>query len=641
MTYKIWIADFETTPFDILAKNDYELKSRFVCFLEIYSQERIFMNLESEGSKKLIEFLRSISNVKNPSRVYFHNLRFDLAFLFELLQKDCNYKLIKSGSKIINFQVYRQYEIFDKKLNRYRLQKKTILDLRDSYALLPTSVKFIGQSVNLEKLEQDYNVKEIDDKYIEYCFRDCEIIERALRELVVYYRKHYRYETSILDLPITLPSQSKRVWLKRLVNQNGKQILNKIFDQNRLDYMERMRKFYCGGKVEVYDFNVCENGHYNDANSFYALPMYILDFPLAPYFEIDNMDDKDWNFLKENKKIFGCECVVYENSNFPLIPYKEENKKVFFPNGKKEWFCFRFELDYLIENNQKVEIKKIWMCSDYFPVFRDYISITYDLKKNGKTKFDIGFSKLSLVSLYGKLAEKLEKDLIEIINDFIHLESKEFEKIEMLEQKDGSFISIKRDKEYNPKLKVNIFFSMMITAFCRLELTKNCIKASKLGSCHYDDSDSIVSSNLFENSKELGKFKSEFQFHKFQALGCKEYIYHFTEMQQQVLLRLPVNMLNIKMKGFGKIKVNNFKDFITEYYEGKKQMRLIGLLESFKRNKSMRTILVYDKYKTHCYDKRVILDDLTTRPIDLNKDDFEKVKENNFKLINRIIEKYS
>jgi hypothetical protein len=97
----------------------------------------------------------------------------------------------------------------------------------------------------------------------------------------------------------------------------------------------------------------------------------------------------------------------------------------------------------------------------------------------------------------------------------------------------------------------------------------------------------------------------------------------------------------IKQKGFQK-SVNELDliTFVQTYSEVKINQRLSGFRELFYRNLKLGEVQVFDKEKRSYYDKRWILEDLTTKPFHLQNDSFENLLENNKKRIEGIIQEY-
>ena len=630
---KILIADFETTPFDYNQIDNYELKSRFICFINAINNERLFLNLESDNKeKKLKDYILSLCSIKEPTRIYFHNLRFDLAFLYDLLPKEKEYKynVIKSGSKIIEFKIYKEYKRKDK-FGKERIERKTYLDVRDTLVLFLSSVEDLGKAIGIQKLEQDYFQKNITKEYVEYCYRDIEIVQKFMFKLLDVCKECYNFELKIENLPLTLPSLAKKLFHKLLVNRFGNNILSDLYDisdkQNDL-----FREFYYGGRVEVFNFNYIEKAYYNDFNSHYPSIMKENSFPIPQYKIFKCIDsEKCFNQWKNNTLIFGCFCEIIENQDIPLIASKIKDKLIF-GNGLKRCFLFRKEIEYLLELKQKVIIKSFCTCSKYLPIFQEYVDISYKIKKESNDNAIILIAKYLMNQLYGKFAEKKDKERIDIINDLTDLTE-----IELRETTTSEKGFIRKTIQNHSTLKNNVVISMMITSLARLKLHQYILKENN---CYYTDTDSIVSEKEIENSKELGNMNVKMILNKFQPLGCKEYVYESNNLESNNL------DVAIKLKGFGNLKQTNkslfdkFENIIVNYEKPIKQNRLIGFFESFVRDLSFTTMLVYDKYKTSFYDKRFINSDLTTKPFHLQNDNFDLLIENNEKMLEQIINSY-
>jgi len=656
---KIFIADFETTPFDYNANSDYFLHSRFICFKRIYPiklyfkvyylinhkyihkiyekelKRKFYFNIEKNGKQKIKKFILDNCSIGNPCRVYFHNLRFDLAFLYELLPKEYKYHVIRNNSNIISFRVFKERERINKN-GRIRIVRDTLFEIRDSLVLLLSSISKLGKSLGFSKMEIDYNIKKITKEYIDYCYRDIEIIEIAFNKIIYFLKKFYDYDLSIKNFPLTLPSLGKRVFHITIKKKFGKHILDKIYyNFNFMEkYESKYRDYYYGGRVEVFNFNCCFNGYYNDFNSHYGSIMIENEFPLTPY-EVRpcNESSKCFNNWKKNKNIFACLCNVYENLEIPLVATKI-NDKLTFAKGKKKCLLFRKEIEYLLSLNQKIEILEIIVCNGYLPIFDVFVKKAFKIKALYKhNEFEYYFAKIFMLALYGKFAEKREKENIEIIQSIKGLTNAEIRQSSYTDKG-----IIKRSVKIHNAIRINVFYSMMIASLSRLKLHKEICKSMNPFYC---DSDSIVSTDLIENSKEIGHLKPEFTFLKFQALGCKEYIIEKIEVRPNPIIRVPLKDIIVKMKGFGRITSNNFSFFISHFKDGKKQNRMIGFMEAFNRDLPFNIVLVYNKFKISVYDKRFINSDLTTRAFDLNKDNYDDLIKNNEYYIQKILNDYS
>jgi hypothetical protein len=418
----------------------------------------------------------------------------------------------------------------------------------------------------------------------------------------------------------------------------GKNYFFKIYDSNAKSYEEFFRQYYFAGRVEVFNFNPAYNAYYNDKNGFYAWGMAKHLFPLPPYDfkKCDNESNCSKQF-QNNEFIFGAICEVVENQEIPLVPIRLK-EKVIFANGTKKCFLFREEIEYLIANKQKCRILEVAICSEWSDIFSEYELKTYfereklKLVKEGDSFWGILY-KYFAVQLYGKFAEHNQSNATKFYDlDETELTPELCEKLEGIgtirEYGEKTIIVMQESKEKHTQ--INLFYAMRIVALCRLELHKCLVKAKSLGELFYCDTDSLVTEYEIENSSELGHLKVEFKAEQFQALSAKEYCYSVKNDKGEV-------EIVTKMKGFSKVKPDSIQDFVGNYLKPKRIFRPAGFFESIRRNLKPGEILVFDKEKSTLYDKRWILPDLTTKPFNIDTENFEELIANNEKMILELI----
>lgn len=707
---RMYIADIETEPFREESVSEYTIKPFFINFQDFYNEENIsfkFENLYSHkkekqnATKELKDFIQSLTNLKSPSLVYFHNLDFDSKFFLSLLPAGYNRELLFVGGKLAKIRLFKVYERKDKKGNMQKYSK-TALEFRDSVLLLLTSVKNIGKALMNQKLEVKYEFftkemlsnAEIYNEALNYCEQDCRIVNKGIKELLMFLLNHFGIEIHPAKIPLTLPSLAKKVWFKLILENYADLYENPEKEALKLISIpkwitEKFRPFYFGGRVEVFNFNLAVKGCYNDYNSFYPKQMFDLLFPIPPYSIKKVCNSKTgFDIISKNNLVFGVIAEIDEKQNIPLIPIRLENGKTLYCNGKKLCFLFRMELDYLVSLKQKIIIKEVVYCKSYEPLFKKFVEKTYEprqklkdsyacmdcfkeftkkeviannmkcLSCNSENLFPLkeGYVayllKIFMNSLYGKFAERTEKEQIiifESIDKVIQYGIKEKFLTEPVSLQDksnflkkycetafyGSETMIKFSMVKEFPVKGNIFFSMLITASARLQLHKDLLKAG-LG-LFYCDTDSIVSQSMLDNSSELGKMKPEFIFNKFQAFSCKEYVVEFLEPQKKAGKNINYE---VKMKGFHIEENISLEDYSEFYLNEFNQFRPAKLKETFKRKLNPYLVLVFQKQKHTFYDKRWINKDLTTKPFNKDKEKFEDLQVNNELRIKEIVQKY-
>ena len=629
----IYIADYETESFRFDNKVDYTLESRFLCLINFDSKERIYFNLELNPNC-FKDFLMTFTNKKRV-RMYFHNLNFDFAFMFKDIPKHFKIDIVMSNSRLLRIQLYTTYKRFNKKTNKTKIIKTVVIELRNSLSIFNESVSTIGFALGFPKLEQDYTIREITSEYIDYCYRDIEIIIKAFEMLIHDTNQMYPFFTlEMKKMPLTISALNKKIFNSLCYNKYGKKMSMKLlYNKSVLKMSEYLRQFYIGGRVEVFNFNVCENGNYNDVNSLYPQAMIKYLIPLGkiekkPY-TFKNID----TLLKLDEGIFAFECIIKETHNIPLIPIKYLDK-LLFPSGTKKCFLFRQELEKLIEMNiEIIDVSYIYSCEYLIDIFSDYVNPLYNKKQNSEG-FIRELCKIRLNGLYGKMAEKSEKNRFTLLFDLEQdITEKELSTIDIIEIPNNKVLYLKKETFESKYLKTNIIIAMFITSISRLIMYEFLLKADK--KLYYTDTDSIVcnESIKYEYNSELGGIKKEFTFSKFQAFAPKEYSFELK------------NKVSYKMKGFGNseqknaVQYKSIENFKENYLNTKIKHRQIGFLESFIRKKALNTFLIQEKRKNVLYDKRWILSDLTTKPFNIDSDNFTEMTENNNKMILRLLNK--
>ena len=164
---------------------------------------------------------------RDATRIYFHNLQYDLGSLFG--DRLHEFALTMVGGRLIKAQ----------------WMGKTFVD---SYNLFPVSVKSLGESIGLKRLE--FNSTDKD-----YVMRDCEIIVKALHHL-----EETLDEFRIARTPNTLGGLCVRVW-------------RAMRGDNWSCFSDVAHNAIVGGRVEL--FSKGGSGHvvWTDVNSLYPWAM--------------------------------------------------------------------------------------------------------------------------------------------------------------------------------------------------------------------------------------------------------------------------------------------------------------------------------------------------------------------------------
>lgn len=604
---RFFFSDIETTEFKSNSKIDYDLEFKMSCIIHYdFELEKELERKSFFNNSEYVKYLISLGNCRYFPIIYFHNLSFDSKFLIEYFlesEQIDNIKFIRTGSKILSVSIYQNY--------------KKILELRDSYCLLITKIETLGKMVDLEKLEFnfDYSNKQ---KAIEYCFRDCQIIYKSIEYLIMslnqFFKDKLKKPYKIKDIPLTIASLSKKIM---------KLYFNDVYYQNDFYLDNHLRKYYFGGRTEVFDFNLLENGYYYDVNSMYPSVLSKNIFALGKTYRYESNQPIDFSV----DSIIAYEVEIKENQHYPLYPERDlETNKISFKNGVKRVIMTKSEFFYLQENeyftSKKIEILKtiaVFFAFNQTNFSELFENLYYERKHHSKKTFFNYFLKIFMNSVYGKFGQRKEREKLVIIN---HLN--EIDKIENTEILEKNEIFYKREKKISYFQQINLMNAVLTTSYARFELWKKLIECQEKNiNVYYCDTDSLVVDSIvqLEISDKLGKWSIEMNLKQFQAIDSKEYYYINDN-----------NEFKAKFKGIRNEKLDTREAFKRHYLEGTIQDLIATPLYCLNRKSDFKKVYAIKKEKKTYYYKRKINLDLTTNPINLN-DDLEVIEFNNLSYI--------
>jgi len=361
-------ADIETDDFKdnlqyLIDNNihDYQLNFRLGCFIKFNYEndvkiEKFHSFNRKEFLDKLTEREYDNNNHIKVKTIYFHNLKFDSKFFISYLKEKYDaIDIVDTGGKTLLISCMIKETRWNPRKNEYDNNYfKTILLFKDSLGILLKSLKEIGIKIGLPKLEFDFKY-ENKEKAIEYCYRDCEIPYKAMKEFFNLIMSNFSLMNNkakrligFNEIPISLPSICKKIWIN---------IYPKAFYQVDSLIEKKLRKYYYGGLVDCFNFERSKNIYYLDENSEYPFVLANESFSNGKTFII-RTDKLNTN----NKNILGWILKIKENQEICLYPLRIDNK-VFFAKGIKEVFMSKKEYDFFKKNNyfidKKIEILKI------------------------------------------------------------------------------------------------------------------------------------------------------------------------------------------------------------------------------------------------------------------------------------------
>lgn len=437
--------------------------------------------------------------------VFCYNLTYDI---FNIL-----------GYKLFDYD----YFFIDSRIAKVKCFGKTWLDAYNHWAI---SVEQAGEVLGLKKIEVTDYKKRVSIKYLR---RDCEIEYKFTQYMLkVYAENNIEYKLTIASTALYNFLQYSQV--------------NPKIDNLYL----QMFKAYFGGRVGVFKRGVFKKVFYYDINSAYP---YVMQKEKYPYPLITNS--------KPNLGYDGItHCRVFSDMDIPILPYRNEKREIFFPNGTFDGIWCNNELNYFKSKGGK--ILKIYnglhfKASEY--VFKNWVLETYQKRLNAKDYFSRTCFKTILNSLYGKFSQRsIETRVVNITDKNLELYEGDIVNNRLIINEYGGFPN-----------HTNCIWSAMITSNVRIYLHKH-LDMLGIKNVLYCDTDSIISLKELPkgiiNQTKLGAFKLE-------KTGACEIIapkvYKFND--------------DVRIKGVPKRAIKN--NTITKVYHFE---RPIKLLEGLRRD---------------------------------------------------------
>lgn len=458
--------------------------------------------------KELTLFILSRSFPKSRLVVMSANIWFDLRVSALLHQ------LIRADFKVTSF--FAHGKVFLMKLRR---GKETIqfINIQNIFAY---SVKAIGEMIGLPKLSIDFeNVP--DDKLLEYCKRDTEIIFEAIR-----YWFKFVTDNDLGSFGPTFASQAFNAYRHRFMDMH---IM--IHDNVKVTALER--EGYYGGRTECFFIGELKRKkvYALDINSQYPYVMKHNNFPRALRYYTDKATPDSLYRLTSHYCIMA-NCDL--DTDLPVYP-KRGKEKTFFPTGRFNTTLSTPSFRFAYEHGH---VKKLHSAAVYTHgrIFTKWVDSMYAIRKNylkAGNSIMGDLTKKLMNSLYGKFGQKSDEVLSEV-----QLADETYEIERHYSVPDGKWYNIINigtlQKVVREKVTeaFNSFpaIAAHVTDYARMYLWKLIVSAGTQ-EVYYVDTDSLyVTYRGYLNLKphldkyELGKLKLETSATYFKIYGPKDYI---------------------------------------------------------------------------------------------------------------------
>jgi hypothetical protein len=507
----------------------YGINNRFILGSVVYKDNIKFFDCV----KDIKDFLRS--DELSDYFIFATNLDFDFFGIF---------------GNVANEEIHPSYSgtrLISIKLIPYGCNERIFLDTLN---FLPASVETLGKIINIPKLKKPSWLGNKPKNKTEYEYLKKYNINDSM---ITYKFMEYLYNgftEKNIQLNHTIASTS--LWSYQ------KLFMERSFFTPSISILEYIRHAYYGGRTEVFTTGKIKKSLYlYDVNSLYPFSM---KNEFADTETLQKMiHDVDISIIKKYHGVSYVE-VNAPYMHYPILPFRDDAKRLIFPYGTWKGFYSHNELIYAMENGYKITPLSTVYYEKTFRPFDLFVDTFYSLRKSDPKNSTV--YKLILNSLYGKWGQNWDDNFV-------------FKPLTKLKKLPDNFVmekngwAILREKGKIPVF-ANPIFSVYTTAYARILMHKLLIESDAL----YCDTDSVITAKKLEDSQELGKVKLEQSIKKTILVKPKLYMYETLD-----------DNIKIKTKGFYSKDISVFNNVLE--HKKVSNMRFTKFRHSFRSDREV------------------------------------------------------
>jgi hypothetical protein len=272
------------------------------------------------------------------------------------------------------------------------------IQILSSTNIYQDSLKNLGKTFGLKKLDFDHGADFNYDDAEVYCKRDVEILEKAMDAFFDFVDRE-----QLGGFAITAASQSFKAYRARFLPCD-------IYIHDNLDALLIERKAYAGGRTEMFRKGKYPRVYYVDVNSMYPAVMRDNVFPveLVAFWRRAELA----NVIKEMDagKLICAEVLIQTDE--PV--YMKRGKRLLFPTGTFWTALSTPEIRYAHEHGHVLEIKNVCIYRGE-NLFKEFVDYFYENRLKARAKGDDVHTylyKLIMNCLYGKFAQRNKRNII-------------------------------------------------------------------------------------------------------------------------------------------------------------------------------------------------------------------------------------
>lgn len=273
---------------------------------------------------------------------------------------------------------------------------------------------------NISKEQYKLLYKEVwslKEEALEYLNKDLyslkEVIDKVNKVMFLLFRKQ-------MTNSLTISGFSARLFLEDFYDKDKAPLPLIVKRPIWLD----VHKAYYGGRNEVFTPIVKDKiVYYYDVNSLYP---YAMLNPMSGlnwlYVELVSTTLGTKNKIELNDNLFGWFYCKVKTSNhyLGLLPYRNEDGSLTFPNGMWYGWYFSEELKFAANNGYEIEILKGYITDISYNAFDKFVKLVFGIKADPRNKAERNAAKLILNSGIGRYGMDYLKPVTNLLNEEQH-----------------------------------------------------------------------------------------------------------------------------------------------------------------------------------------------------------------------------
>lgn len=274
--------------------------------------------------------------------------------------------------------------------------------IADTLNFWPAKLEELGRAVDLPKLHIDFE-RCTEFELLKYCWRDCEIVARAILRLVQFVRREGIGNWRVSAAGLSMQSFRHLVMDHRAERIRGMKRFSILIDNN-FPLLDMERSAYLGGRIEAFRIGAASGEFYRvDVASMYPAIMRNGCFPVK---RLAHSTDPDaaWKLVRRCPQ--ECAAVVRIDSKAERFPLRAGKRQIHASGQFWTTLCGP-ELARAVAGLMVRDVDSA-IRYECVPLFREWVDYWWKQRqranKEGRT-MDAQFCKLIMNSLHGKFAQ--------------------------------------------------------------------------------------------------------------------------------------------------------------------------------------------------------------------------------------------